>query len=61
MRRWTIEYALRFVFPGEIELLLEATGLQLFDRYGDYELGPFEAQSPRQICIAGAAPARKRR
>lgn len=55
LRRSVVEYALRFVFPAELELLLEACGLRLIDRYGDYELGRFVAGSPRQICVAARA------
>jgi SAM-dependent methyltransferase len=61
VRRQAVEYALRFVFPAEMELLLDAAGLELRGRYGDYDLSPFRAGSPRQICVAGAAPSRKRR
>lgn len=55
VRRWVVEYELRFVFPVELELLLAAARLQLYGRYGDYDLGPFVAGSPRQICVAGVA------
>ena len=53
--RSVVEYDLRFVFPAELELLLASTGLRLLDRYGDYDLGPFAAGSPRQICVIGRA------
>lgn len=58
VRRWTVEYTLRYVFPVEIELLLRIAGLRLRARYGDYDLGPFTAESERQIVVAEAAPAR---
>jgi cyclopropane fatty-acyl-phospholipid synthase-like methyltransferase len=38
----------------EVELLLEAAGFVITDVYGDYELGPFEHDSPRMIFIAEA-------
>jgi len=60
VRRWFADYELRFVFPFEVELLLERSGLELVARYGDYDLGPFEAASPRQICVAGRARRRRR-
>ena len=53
LRRTVVEYGLRFVFPAELELLLASVGLRLLDRYGDYDLSPFEAGSARQICVAG--------
>jgi SAM-dependent methyltransferase len=54
VRKWVVEYLLRFVFPGELELLLEMAGFRLLERYGDYDLEPFGASSPRQICVAAA-------
>jgi len=60
VRRWFAEYELRFVFPFELELLLERSGLQLVARYGDYDLGPFDGASPRQICVACRARRRRR-
>jgi SAM-dependent methyltransferase len=56
LQRTSVEYALRFVFPAELELLLRIAGLRLVDRYGDYELGPFTAGSERLIGVAAAAP-----
>lgn len=52
VRRWLVEYALRYVFPAELELLLDAAGLNPEARYGDYGLSPFLADSPRQIVVA---------
>lgn len=60
VRRWTVEYPLRYVFPVEIELLMRMAGLRVRARYGDYDLGPFAAESERQIVVAGAAPRRSR-
>jgi SAM-dependent methyltransferase len=39
---------------NEIELLLEEANFGIIDVYGDYELGPFEHDSPRMIFIAQA-------
>lgn len=55
VRRHAAEYRLRFVFPAELELLLQRAGLRLEGRYGDYDLRPFEAESPRMIVLAGKA------
>jgi hypothetical protein len=38
----------------EMELLLEHAGFVIKDLYGDYELGPFERESPRMIFRAEA-------
>jgi SAM-dependent methyltransferase len=38
----------------EVELLLEEAGFGITDVYGEYELGPFEHDSPRMIFIAEA-------
>ena len=39
---------------NEVELLLEEAGFGITDVYGDYELSPFENDSPRMIFIAQA-------
>jgi len=39
---------------NEVELLLEEAGFGITDVYGDYELSPFEHDSPRMIFIAEA-------
>lgn len=39
---------------NEMELLLEQAGFRVKDVYGDYELDPYENQSPRMIFIAEA-------
>jgi len=39
---------------NEVELLLEEAGFAINDVFGDYELSPFEHESPRMIFIAQA-------
>jgi ubiquinone/menaquinone biosynthesis C-methylase UbiE len=39
---------------SELELLLEQAGFAIKDVYGYYDLGPFNLESPRMICIAEA-------
>lgn len=46
---------LRYIFPGEMDLLLAATGFQSVTTYGDYEQSPFENGSPRMIVLAEVA------
>jgi SAM-dependent methyltransferase len=41
-------------FPDELELLLEACGLSVVERYGDYERGPWTAASRRYLWLAAA-------
>ncbi|MBB5696141.1 SAM-dependent methyltransferase [Roseomonas pecuniae] len=43
---------LRQFFPQEIPLLLEAAGLELVARYGDFERQTLTAGSLNQICVA---------
>ena len=38
-------------FPEELELLLEAAGLQAITRYGDYERSPWSPQSRRYLWL----------
>lgn len=59
LRRRMVDYPLRYVFPAELELLFAESGLGLRARYGDYDLSPFQASSPRQIAIAEAANRRR--
>jgi ubiquinone/menaquinone biosynthesis C-methylase UbiE len=39
---------------GEAELLLEQAGFVVKDIYGDHELGSYQLESPRLICVAEA-------
>lgn len=55
VRRHVAGYALRFIFPAEMLLLLEASGLRLEGRYGSYELDPFDAASDRMVIVAARA------
>jgi ubiquinone/menaquinone biosynthesis C-methylase UbiE len=51
----TIITTMLYLFErNELELLLEQAGFVVKDVYGDYELGPFDLDSPRMICIAEA-------
>lgn len=43
---------LRYVFPGEMDLLLAATGFRRVQTYGDYMREPFVDGSPRMIVLA---------
>ena len=54
-RRVMAPLALRQFFPQELPLLLEACGLQLVERHGDFARNPLGAGSLNQICIARAA------
>jgi len=46
--------SLRVFFPQELPLLLEAAGLELAARYGDFAGNPLTGDSLNQICIARA-------
>jgi ubiquinone/menaquinone biosynthesis C-methylase UbiE len=39
---------------SEMELMLEQAGFVVKDVYGDYELTPYQLDSPRMICVAEA-------
>ena len=39
---------------NEIELLLESAGFVVKDIYGDYEMGPYQLEAPRMVCLAEA-------
>jgi SAM-dependent methyltransferase len=46
---------LRQIFPQELPLLLEASGLRLSERFGDFDRAPLTAGSHRQVCVCAAA------
>lgn len=52
VRRTIAPLSLRYVFPAEAELLLEAAGLTALEIYGDYDQAPFESGAPRMIVLA---------
>jgi len=52
IRRTMAPLELRYVFPAEADLLLEAAGLTVLELYGDYDQGPFESGAPRMIVLA---------
>ena len=41
-------------FPDELELLLEAAGLEVLERFGDYDRGPWTGASRRYLWVTGA-------
>lgn len=46
---------LRQIYPQELPLLLQAGGLHLLERFGDFDRNPLDAASHRQVCIAALA------
>ena len=45
-------FRLRQIFPQELPLLLEASGLELAARHGDFASNPLMGQSLNQVCLA---------
>jgi SAM-dependent methyltransferase len=54
LRRTAVTFDLRYIFPAETRLLLEAAGLRLSAFYGSYDLSPFDDDSARMIVVATA-------
>jgi SAM-dependent methyltransferase len=52
VQRTLAPLTLRYVFPAELDLLLEIEGLHKVDSYGDYDLSPFEDGCARMIVLA---------
>jgi hypothetical protein len=48
---------LRQFFPQELPLLLEAAGLEMMARWGDFARNPLAPGSLNQVCLARAAGA----
>jgi ubiquinone/menaquinone biosynthesis C-methylase UbiE len=49
--RQQVAFALTFIFPRELQLLLERNGLAIEKLYGDYDRGQLTADSPRMIAL----------
>ena len=43
--------AMRMYFPQELEALLHYNGLTVEDKYGDFDLRPFDSNSPQQLVV----------
>jgi hypothetical protein len=43
--------ALRYSWPGELDLMAELAGLRLRDRYGDWDRRPFGSESDKHISV----------
>ena len=50
--RTLFSYSLRYIFRGELELLLQRAGFQLEAVYGSYELDEFTSESDKMIVVA---------
>lgn len=55
LKRTVAPQALRYVFPTELDLLLEVCGMVRTERFGDYDLSPFEEGCERMIVLAKRA------
>ena len=53
LRRVTAEYTLRYIFHREMTELLQRTGFDILEVYGDYDLSPFRESSPIMVFLAG--------
>ncbi|MFC0804778.1 class I SAM-dependent methyltransferase [Ensifer sp. P24N7] len=47
----TIPLTMRYVYPTELDLLAKISGLQLFERYGDWQKRQFENASRQYISV----------
>lgn len=55
--RRTVSHTRLYLFErGETELLLESAGFVVKEVYGDYDLSPYENESPRMIFVAEKQP-----
>lgn len=52
MRRVRTRFPMRYVYPAELDLLLDLTGFVEWTRYGSYDLDPFEDGSDRLLITA---------
>jgi SAM-dependent methyltransferase len=52
VQRTVAPLTLRYIFPAELDLLLQVSGLRRIERFGDYGQEPFEEGSSRLIVVA---------
>lgn len=52
IQRTVAPLTLRFIFPAEMDLLLQASGLRRVGRFGNYDQDPFLSDSERMIVLA---------
>lgn len=52
---WKTPLLMRQIFPQEMPLLIASGGLQLVDRFGDFDRSRFAAGSRRQVCVCAVA------
>ena len=50
----TKQVSMRCFFPEELSALCRLAGLEVVERYGDYDLSPFTSSSPKQILFCKA-------
>jgi SAM-dependent methyltransferase len=55
VHRTTIPMTLRYFFPGEMRLLMEAAGLQILHLWGDYDRSPLTEESPTMLVVGQRA------
>jgi SAM-dependent methyltransferase len=55
LRRDMVPLRLRYTLAPEMRLLLDRAGLQVEGLYGDYDLNPYEEESPRLFVVATRA------
>lgn len=55
LRRTVAPLTLRYIFPAELDLLLQVSGLRRVDRYGDYDQSEFADGCERLIVTARMA------
>jgi SAM-dependent methyltransferase len=58
LRRTTIPMILRYFFPAEIRLLMEAAGLRVRHLWGDYDRSSLTEESPTMLVVGGRQPNR---
>jgi SAM-dependent methyltransferase len=55
LRRTTVQLQLRWFTRFELELLLQSSGWQVEELYGNYQLEPYDARSDRILVVARTA------
>jgi len=48
---FSVELNMRIYFPQELDNLLYYNGLEIIEKYGDFDGSPFESNSPKQLIV----------
>lgn len=52
VRKPDIKFKMRIYFPQELDALLNHCGFEIVSKFGNYDMSPFQSDSPKQLIIS---------